>query len=310
LSTGLFAWSEKLINTAMSDPVDTIFASINGSYDRLRNFLNNQSIEVVGQTPDDLITTTGVTRQQRHTIRQWVNSVETGSPEGDYGKATRYKDGKGGSVYQYTLGRSQTTEAGGHVRDLINRYKRHDKENLYDEGLNLYLSKPDYWLAKQTYDVRKPFEEAFRAAGLDPDMKFVQDQFFDERYFIPAYEWCVKHKFKNALSLLVIYDSYIHSGSIMSFLRKRFRATPDDEIAWVSQYTQTRHSWLKNHSRPLLRKTIYRTKSLLHEIENNNWSLDIPLEVNGIVINGKVPTKSVTNWATVESFIASSVKVA
>lgn len=274
----------------MSEELDELKTSIDGSYDRLKLLLGTQAkpdsspTPVEPETPVDPPTVTGITRQQYSLVRRWINSVETGSPQGDYGGISRYRDGAQGSRRQYTLGAAQTTEAGQNIEKLLRRYMEADKENLYDEGLKVFFDYPDYALAEASAAERKPFEDAFRAAASDPDMKLVQDKFFEDVYFGPAFEWCRKHRFEDALSHLVVANSFIHSGGILSFLRRRFSATPLNERAWVTAYVRTRHDWLRKHSRPLLRKTIYRTDALLVEIADNNWDLSQPLVVNGITV--------------------------
>src|SRR5437879_5907692 len=59
------------------------------------------------------------------------------------------------------------------------------------------------------------FKSLLRKAGReDPVMRQIQDAFFDDRYFRPAIAWADEQGFVEALSGLVIYDSFIHSGSI------------------------------------------------------------------------------------------------
>jgi len=92
------------------------------------------------------------------------------------------------------------------------------------------------------------------------------------------------------MSMLVIYDSFIHSGSILPFLRKKFTepvpAQGGDEKKWLGEYVKARHKWLAGHSKPILRKTIYRTNCYLGEIEGKNWHLTVlPIRMNGIAVH-------------------------
>ena len=68
-------------------------------------------------------------------------------------------------------------------------------------------------------------------------MQRIQDDFFDKRYFQPAMQWADTNEFTLPLSALVIYDSFIHSGSILDFLRKRFPEVPPakggNEKTWI-----------------------------------------------------------------------------
>jgi chitosanase len=132
------------------------------------------------------------------------------------------------------------------------------------------------------------FKQLLKDAGKnDPVMRQVQDVFFDKRYFQPAMDWADHDGFTLPLSALVIYDSQVHSGGILGFLRKRFAETAPasggDEKTWIKQYVDVRQSWLANHSNPDLRKTIYRTQCFEREIGRNNWDLSqLPINANGV----------------------------
>jgi hypothetical protein len=65
-----------------------------------------------------------------------------------------------------------------------------------------------------------------QAAREDPIMCIAQDGFFDAEYYSQAYRFFEQNQFMLSLSLLVIYDSYIHSGGIPTFLRRRFGEFP------------------------------------------------------------------------------------
>jgi len=88
--------------------------------------------------------------------------------------------------------------------------------------------------------------------------------------------------------MLVIYDSFIHSGGILNFLRSRFPAkTPSkggNEKEWIEQYLNIRHSWLTNHPNQILRKTTYRTKNMIQAVVKNDWNLEKPFSANGIIV--------------------------
>ena len=89
------------------------------------------------------------------------------------------------------------------------------------------------------------------------------------------------------LSLLVIYDSFVHSGGILSFLRKKFPArlpsAGGDEKTWINSYVVARKEWLKGKG-GLLAKTIYRMNTFLDAITKDNWGIDQPLLANGKVV--------------------------
>jgi hypothetical protein len=121
-------------------------------------------------------------------------------------------------------------------------------------------------------------------------MRATQDKFFDQVYFQPAQKWADSNGFTLPMSMLVIYDSFIHSGGILSFLRARFSELPPtrggDEKTWILQYVDVRHKWLSTHSKAVLRASSYRTRDLLREIRRGNWDLSLlPIIANGTPVD-------------------------
>lgn len=223
----------------------------------------------------------------RTKITQIVNVFETGSPEGHYGLLVKYRDHKdpatGRYITQITYGRSQTTEFG-NLKNLIRRYV--EEGGIYASVFVPYLNRIG---KKPSLSQDKLFCDTLKKAGEeDPIMKKAQDALFDSYYFEPALGWFRQMGFKKPLSLLVIYDSHIHSGGILAFLRKRFPAYPPakggKEEDWISQYVDARHHWLKHHSNKILRKTIYRTQCFKDQIKAGNWDLDAPVRTQGITL--------------------------
>ncbi|MEB0901463.1 DUF2272 domain-containing protein [Citrobacter portucalensis] len=211
-----------------------------------------------------------------------LNAFETGSAEGDYSVIAIFHDGPHG-IRQVTYGRSQTTEYG-KLQDLVTRYV--NANGMFSADLSPYALQ----VGNTPLVDNEQFKILLRCAGRDdPIMKTVQDRFFDERFYVPALNWAQSFGFKDALSMLVIYDSFVHSGSILSFLRARFPEVPPasggDERTWISQYVNVRHEWLANHSNPELHPTVYRTKCLRFEIDRGNWDLSqVPINANGILV--------------------------
>ncbi len=224
-----------------------------------------------------------LTPKQKSICEQVINVFESGSPQGNYGTISIYKDGPH-NMRQVTYGRSQTTEYG-NLHELVEMYV--EAGGIYSEALRAYLDKIEVTpLADDA-----TFKQLLRDAGKkDPVMRQTQDTFFDKRYFAPAMSWADINGFSMPLSALVIYDSFIHSGSILSFLRKRFPESPPakggDERTWITQYVDTRQNWLANHDNRILRNTIYRTECFKTEILRNNWDLTLlPIIANGISIS-------------------------
>jgi len=220
-----------------------------------------------------------LTPSQKSLIIRVVNCFESGSPDGNYAALVVYADGPHG-IRQITYGRSQVTEYGA-LKYLVSRY-------IATKG------KFAFQLAGYLEDVGsvplcddKEFKALLRKAGKeDPVMKDVQDSFFEEAYFKPALKWAEKEGFALPLSMLVIYDSFIHSGSILRLIRRKFPEVPPSkggkEKAWITAYVKARHEWLSGSKRKLVKVSAYRTKDLLKMIEDKNWNLKkLPLIANG-----------------------------
>jgi len=212
-------------------------------------------------------------------IQKIVNVFESGSPEGKYDTLVIYDDGVN-NTHQITYGRSQTTEQG-NLSQLIEMYV--ENNGKYAADFVPYLEKIGSESLVDDENFKRLLKEA---AQKDKTMKDTQDKFFDQFYWQPAVEFGKRNNFKLSLSMLVIYDSYIHSGSIPMFLRKRFKElTPvngGDEKKWIESYVDVRHQWLKYHEKPILRKTIYRTQVFINEMERGNCDLEkLPIDVNG-----------------------------
>jgi len=218
--------------------------------------------------------------EKKDLIQRIVNVFETGKPEGDYGAVSVLPDGGNGSL-QITYGRSQTTEQSGGLLKLLRMYI--EAGGRHADGCQAFV---DVLADGGGILLRSArFQGTLRLMGSDPIMRDVQDEFFDKHYWNPAVRWFEKHDFVFPLSMLVVYDSYIHSGGVPMYLRRRFRVTPDDEMEWVERYVETRHQWLKHHRKKILRNTIYRTKTFLNELARENWDLNrLPIVAHGIAV--------------------------
>jgi chitosanase len=210
-------------------------------------------------------------------IQKIVNVFESGTPDGDYGCVSLYEDGPKG-IKQITYGKSQTTEWG-NLRDLVKMYVNNDGQ--YSDVLQAFLDD----IGHSSLVNNKNFIHILKQASKDPIMRTTQDEFFDKHYWEPAKSWVVKNGFKTNLAMLVIYDSFIHSGSILKFLRDKFSekvpVNGGDEKKWIVQYCKARLNWLKNHSNPILQKTTYRVHDFLVAQELDNWDLSEVFSANG-----------------------------
>src|SRR5262245_26176592 len=102
--------------------------------------------------------------------------------------------------------------------------------------------------------------------------------------------WAEQNGFQRALSDLVFYDSFIQRGGILDVLRARFSERPPaqggDEQRWIRQYVDVRDNWLRNHHRPAVRASAYRTRDLRREIARDNWDLALlPINANGVKVD-------------------------
>lgn len=228
-----------------------------------------------------------ISANQKRKIIQVVNVFETGTPNGNYSNISIYADGpaiNGQRIKQITYGRSQTTEYGV-LKILIQQYIANNGQ--FANQFKTYVEK----IGKQpSLCTDSPFKSLLKNAGQnDPIMKSTQDVFFDQLYYQPAFKWFTSMKFTLPLSLLVIYDSFIHSGSIPVFLRQKFpESVPvngGDEKKWITQYLAARHDWLEHHSNKILRNTIYRPITFEKAIAQNNWDLALPVNANGTIIS-------------------------
>lgn len=238
--------------------------------------------------PDNsLLEKSALTPVIKKKIEQVVNAFETGSATGRYDMLVKYKDytdpETNTKIEQVTFGRSQTTEFG-HLKALVQDYV--NDKGIYADQLSPYLDRIGIKPSLATDD---NFCKILKDAGkLDPIMKTCQDDLFELKYYQPAYHWFTVNGFTLPLSMLVIYDSTIHSGGVLAFLRKRFTtvvpANGGDEKEWIKNYVDVRNNWLANHSDSLLQKTVYRTQCLMHQIESNNWDLSQSINANGLSI--------------------------
>jgi chitosanase len=230
-----------------------------------------------------------LTTIQRSICEQVINSFETGTARGDYGNISIYADGPN-DVRQITYGRLQTTEYG-HLKTLIGMYVA--AGGVHSEELRPFVEK----ISVTPLTNNTEFKRLLKEAAHDPVMQKTQDEFFDQVYFQKARHWADDGSFTMPLSMMVIYDSFIHSGSIPGFLRKRFPAALPSkggaEQEWVRQYVTVRQDWLAGHRRTILRGTIYRTKALLAQIQAGNWDLaQVPILAHGVPVTGEI-TRSV-----------------
>lgn len=227
-----------------------------------------------------------ITAEQKSKILKVINVFETGKPDGVYDSITTLEDGpviNGKRIKQITYGRSQTTEFG-NLKRLLETYI--SNKGVFANDFAPYMNRIGVGASLYTDNNFRNLLK--RAAKEDVIMRNSQDNFFDTYYYQPALFWFEGNKFTKALSLLVIYDSFIHSGRILEFLRQRFAAKPPvnggSEEEWIKQYVDVRAQWLATHTNPILRKTIYRTNCFAAQIKAGNWDLSKDIDANRTII--------------------------
>jgi chitosanase len=202
-------------------------------------------------------------------IRNVLIVAEQGRQEIAYGAVYIYADGPN-NVRQITLSIGFTQY--GNLGPVVASYA--ERTGRFSANISKFVGR----MREATLVNNAEFINLLKEAGADPVMQKVQEEMFDKFYLAPGIKWGTDQGFTLPLSFLVICDSYLHSGSILSTIRNRFpEKTPangGDEKKWISQYTNARQDWLANHSNTILHATVYRTKYYKQLIANNDWELD------------------------------------
>ncbi len=216
-------------------------------------------------------------------IRKIVEAFGTNVPTANYDQVEVYDEGPGREqVLSY--GRMRATELFG-LRQLIERYSA--LNGIYSKELGAYVPK----IGNDELWRDEPFIEYLRKAGQeDSVMRKLQDEFFDMQFLMPAFRWADRNGFTLPLSLLVIGDSYIHSGGISGTILSQMRIhLPKDggnEKKWVSSYIRLRRKWLDRSPVSSKENNQRRMDFMQEQIKKENWMLDdISRELEGIKIH-------------------------
>jgi chitosanase len=209
-----------------------------------------------------------------------VNIFETGKPLGDYSAVAVLDDGAGVSY-----GISQFTHRSGSLLAVVSAYLAAGgsvAQPSLSARLPLLKSKNQKTINDLAQDA--VFKQALILAAATPEMRNAQQQTAASLYLQPAIDACNGSHFELPLSLAVIYDSINHGSyerirDKVAVSRSQFGNNTAFEKAWITDYANERDKWLKGT--PRLKKTAYRTKFFLSQIQNGNWQLDLPVSVNG-----------------------------
>jgi len=211
-----------------------------------------------------------ISKEKINLIKKIINIFEMGTENIIYDSIYIYSDGPG-NKRQLTISFGITEY--GNLKDFITKYVA--LKSLYSGDFAPYISKIGKTALVDNSDFKNLLKKAARE---DPAYRDLIEVFFDLKYLNPALKFAEVNKFETPLGILILVDSYIHSGSILSFLRNRFPekvpAAGGSEKSWATAYIKTRRSWLANHSNKILRNTVYRCDFFLDLIRREDWPLN------------------------------------
>jgi chitosanase len=213
-------------------------------------------------------------------IKKILLAFEQSSTSIKYDAIYKYNDGPDDKK-QITVSFGVTEY--GNLKNLIKNYCF--RNGKLSEKFQPYVGK----IGVEPLVENEEFLAILKESASDKVMKECQEQAYDDMYINPALVFCDKTGLILPLSKLVICDSYLHSGSILSALRNSFpESVPvngGDEKVWIESYCKARKNWLANHSRAILHKTVYRMDFMLDRIEKGDWELtQSPFVANGVKI--------------------------
>lgn len=232
-----------------------------------------------------------MTLDQIKACKAIVSLYETGSLSGKYDLLVVLEDGAG-----ITFGKNQTTENSGGLFLLLKEYA--DKKGAFVEALSAYMDllydgKDSAKKGMLTEDTA--FKDLLvKAAQEDPLMRKAQDHYFHKRFFRPALELAEEYAVTQPLTLCAFYDACIQMGDegARKLVEKYNQEAGEGEgteiekeRAWGKGFIQARHTYLttftgksQGHTNAV-RKSAYRTTSLLDLAERGAWLLSVPLDV-------------------------------
>jgi chitosanase len=230
------------------------------------------------------------TKSQKHVIDCVLSIFETGRvpTAASYSTCSILADGAG-----ISYGKHQCTDRSGSLDLVVKKYI--ELGGQHAAALQAYLP----YLAANTSSTEPPkgpykaettnLINLLKTAGADPKMQEAQDIVFDANYFAPAVNHANQIGLTKSLSLLVVYDTCIHSGpGGVTMIRNKFAAkSPANggtEEEWIKSYLNARRAWLAANSNSLVQKTVYRMDALTEIVNAGNWDLNTPLKVRGVSI--------------------------
>lgn len=204
-------------------------------------------------------------------ITKFLNCFEQGAPQFQHDKVDLLADqvfpGSSKRVRGVTISYGLTQNS--HLFEFLTEYAA--LNSRYSDAFRPYLPK----IKQQSLAGDANFISLLKkAAREDNSYTLLLEDYFYKYYLRPAVEWFTNNNFSTPLGLACAADSFLHSGSVLSFLRKRFPASPKDgDKAFWTQYMVARRDWLKNHSDATLRKLWTRPQFYLDLINEGDWNL-------------------------------------
>ena len=221
-----------------------------------------------------------MTDSQKSTAQAIVNIFETGRPQGDYARITVIP----GDTGHLTYGRAQVSLASGNLGLLIADYCAATGA-VHADALRPHID------ALRQRDVSLDNNESLRAtltaAGADPVMCTIQDQFFDRAFWNPAERHAAATGITTPLGVAIVFDSCIQGGWIAlssPLIAQHGQPPAIAEAAWLCLYVNARREFLKN-GHPPLPSTAYRMDAFAELIATGKWDLDLPLTIRGVTIS-------------------------
>lgn len=201
-----------------------------------------------------------------------VYTFETGAPGGMRGAIADHPDDAGG----VSFGPWQATDASGALDEILSRYVDAGGEKA--RQVATYLDD----LEDSSLPLRgnRAFRSLLRSIAAEEVTHRIQDEVFAELYVEPADRYARKVLgLKTGLGRAIVLDSFVHSGRVPRFLRRRFPELPPAlggaELPWLRAYVETRETWLTSKG-GLLAATTYRMRTFRHLLDRGR-GLDLPL---------------------------------
>ena len=181
----------------------------------------------------------------------------------------------------------QASRASGNFGKLLREYVK--AGGLYiDSGMVAAMERRDPALDSGV--MFKAFKQQWDAACKTDLMAAVQRDFFYRVYMAPAEAWCKMRGITEPLGIAIVFDSFIH-GSFQKINKLVEQAYPPGQNEWdfCRAYITMRRQWLATHPNPLLQKCVYRMDEFQKLLDAQNWKLDPPLNIRGVVLTPNAP---------------------